>query len=335
MTTMDMRRRASLPRFGQVWVIWRQHRAATYGLLALLASYGTAVLVTGLRARSYYDRLGLNACRSFTTGTCQQLGRAFTSSYPPLFLLLFLLALPAAFGAFVGGPLVARELETGTYRFAWTQGAGRTRWIVTRLLVIGAALFAVTAAYGPLYTWWIAPYEHVLPTGFNNYLRFEFTGVLFPVHTLLAFAIGVLAGVLVRRTVVAVAVTFTGSFALVFATVFGLRRYYMTPLTTTGAPGAHDWALDTTYRDSTGRGLTGGQAHDLYLRFLHQLPDPNAEVPPGAFRSWLQERHYSLLTSYHPAGRFWPFQFIETGWMVVLTVLLGAFAVWLIRRRTS
>ena len=32
---------------------------------------------------------------------------------------------PALIGAFVGAPLLARELETGTFRYAWTQGFGR------------------------------------------------------------------------------------------------------------------------------------------------------------------------------------------------------------------
>jgi hypothetical protein len=37
-------------------------------------------------------------------------------------------AVPVLLGAFSGAPLLSRELESGTFRFAWTQGAGRTRW---------------------------------------------------------------------------------------------------------------------------------------------------------------------------------------------------------------
>ncbi|MGW2938360.1 sortase B protein-sorting domain-containing protein [Streptomyces sp. NPDC001156] len=39
------------------------------------------------------------------------------------------------------------------------------------------------------------------------------------------------------------------------------------------------------------------------------------------------------MTSYHPAGRFWPFQFIEAGWMGLFTLLLAIAAVWLVRRK--
>jgi hypothetical protein len=40
-------------------------------------------------------------------------------------------------------------------------------------------------------------------------------------------------------------------------------------------------------------------------------------------------------TSYQPGTRFWPFQWIEAGWLLVLSALLIAVAVWLVRRRAS
>ncbi len=36
-----------------------------------------------------------------------------------------------------------------------------------------------------------------------------------------------------------------------------------------------------------------------------------------------------------PASRFWTFQFIEGGWLLVLSLLLIAAAVWLVRRRAA
>jgi hypothetical protein len=34
---------------------------------------------------------------------------------------------PALIGAFAGAPVLARELETGTFRYTWTQGFGGWR----------------------------------------------------------------------------------------------------------------------------------------------------------------------------------------------------------------
>jgi hypothetical protein len=39
------------------------------------------------------------------------------------------------------------------------------------------------------------------------------------------------------------------------------------------------------------------------------------------------------LTTYQPASRFWPFQWIEGGWLLGLSVLCIALTVWLVRRR--
>jgi hypothetical protein len=44
---------------------------------------------------------------------------------------------------------------------------------------------------------------------------------------------------------------------------------------------------------------------------------------------------YTRLTSYQPANRFWPFQWIEGGWLLALSVLLIAATVWLVRRRAA
>jgi len=47
-------------------------------------------------------------------------------------------------------------------------------------------------------------------------------------------------------------------------------------------------------------------------------------------------RHgYALWTSYQPGSRFWPFQWIEGGWLLALSVLLIAVTVWLVRRRAA
>jgi hypothetical protein len=49
----------------------------------------------------------------------------------------------------------------------------------------------------------------------------------------------------------------------------------------------------------------------------------------------LAQHGYTQLTSYQPASRFWPFQWIEGGWLLVLSVILIAATVWLVRRRAA
>jgi hypothetical protein len=77
------------------------------------------------------------------SGTCSVSG---SSSSPP-----------AVIGIFWGAPLIARELETGTFRLAWTQSITRTRWLAVKLALTGLVAMAVTEALGLMYGWWAAP----------------------------------------------------------------------------------------------------------------------------------------------------------------------------------
>ncbi len=52
-------------------------------------------------------------------------------------------------------------------------------------------------------------------------------------------------------------------------------------------------------------------------------------------QNWLTQQHYTQWTSYEPAGRFWHFQLIEGGWLLALSVVLLAAAIWLVRRRAA
>ena len=56
-------------------------------------------------------------------------------------------AVPLLLGAFVGAPVLARELETGTFRYAWTQAFGRWRWTLAKLVPLAVALAAVAGVF--------------------------------------------------------------------------------------------------------------------------------------------------------------------------------------------
>jgi hypothetical protein len=71
------------------------------------------------------------------------------------------------------------------------------------------------------------------------------------------------------------------------------------------------------------------------------------KVAPGVFQpiglsqgnlnpvQYLVQHGYTQLTTYQPASRFWPFQWIEGGWLLALSLLLMAATVWLVRRRAA
>jgi hypothetical protein len=215
-----------LPRpAGPVWLAWRRHRAAylTTLALALLAAlwalWAHRQLVDGVHGYAA-------ACRR-TPAACpvdQSEATAVPPRVPGSIHLLFdeaptvLRLLPVVAGALLGAPLFAQDMENGTHRLAWTQSVGRREWAAAKL---GTAA-AVTVTAGVIVTlpatwwWWSAWHGHHeagylgyawrITTFWDGWSFFGFTGPVGVAHLLLALMTGALAGVVVRRTLPAVAV---------------------------------------------------------------------------------------------------------------------------------
>ena len=47
---------------------------------------------------------------------------------------------------------------SGTFRFAWTQGVGRTRWAISTLVLLALLLTAVTGAFTALFWRYLRPF---------------------------------------------------------------------------------------------------------------------------------------------------------------------------------
>ena len=170
-------------------------------------------------------------------GELHEPGRIFDSTNVILKGGFVLQPVPALIGAFVGAPVLAREFETGTFRYAWTQAFGRWRWAVAKLVLLGVAVAALagslqraccpgtTSPTSPLRTAPTFPARAPLSAGL-----FDLRGVAFAAWTLAAFAIGVLAGMLIRRIVPAIVATLAAYAGLALLAANVLRQHYLTPL---------------------------------------------------------------------------------------------------------
>ena len=130
--------------------------------------------------------------------------------------------------------MVARELETGTFGLSWTQGCGRTRWLIARLTLLAVAVTAGAAAVSVMFSWY---YHPMLQLGQDSPLApqiFDLRGPAFAGWTLAAFAISVCAGALIRRTIPAIVAAIAAWSGLLVTVVFWLRSHYQAPLTGTG-----------------------------------------------------------------------------------------------------
>jgi hypothetical protein len=332
-----------LPWRRMAWVTWRQHRLTLAGVGALLGAAAAYLLITGLPMHGAYA--AVSACRPATSDICRQVANSFLNTYAPGvgWVAGLLHAIPALIGAFAGAPVLAREFESGTFRYAWTQGFGRARWTVAKLAPLAVAVTVAAGAFGVLFSWYYAP---IIGAGDDNGLLhptiFDLLGVALAAWTLAAFAIGVLAGILIRRVIPAMFAAIAVWAGLAFATGGYLRAHYEAQVVTSNPSiPAGAWVINQGW-------FKGGKPAGLEMINQTLAPVDVRAVTPGLFQpgpstpanfgdpvQYLIQHGYLQITSYQPASRFWTFQWVEGGWLLALSLLLLATTVWLVRRRAT
>jgi uncharacterized protein YneF (UPF0154 family) len=331
------------------WVTWRQHRFTLAGVAVLLGGLALYLWLTGLQMHHAYATVA--ACHPASSYACQNQVINFSTSYGGTAQTAgtLLMAVPMLIGAFVGAPVLARELETGTFRYAWTLGVARRRWALAKLVPLAATMAVATGLFSLLFSWYYQPFfadGNSIP--FDPVL-FSLRGVAYAAWTLAAFAIGALAGLLIRRVVPAIAATLAVCAGLVFATGLYLRQHYMTPLLGRNLPSppVSAWILSGwwTKGGTTISQFTMNQImNPLFQQAMTATLPKNVKTDDIKFykgsvnsqvTNYLVHHGYTHWISYQPGSRFWPFQWIEAGWLLALSVLLIAVTVWLVGRRAA
>jgi hypothetical protein len=316
-----------------IWVTWRQHRIALAGVAALLGGLGLYLLIKGLQIHSAYAAVA--ACHPIGSAACELAAHPFVNDHnTAVDVAAILLVIPVLIGVFVGAPLLARELETGTFRFAWTQGCGRLRWTVAKLALLATAVTAAAGAFSLLFSWYYQPFLADRIEGALAPQLFNLRGVDFAAWTLVAFALGAIAGVLIRRTVPAMAASLAAWAGLDLATTLFLRKHYQAPLVIKGSPG---YANPPWVVGQWSTGPNGARVSQYTIRNVigHAPASVRNSPSPNAATAYLSAHHYTQWSAYQPESRFWHFQLIEGGWLLLLSLILIAATVWLVRRRAA
>jgi hypothetical protein len=321
----------SVPWRKLAWVTWRQHRFALTGAVALTAGACLVMLINGLQMRSSLSSLGLTSCHPMTIPRCSAQLQLFQQEYSAWGSLLpgTLLALPALIGVFVGGPMLAREFETGTFRFAWTQGAGRVRWITAKIVLLAVSVTVGAALFSVMFSWWYQPF-FAQGASLLAFTVFPLSGAALPAWSLATFTISAFSGAVMRRTVPAMATALAATAGLFTVTVLYLRPHYQAPIIAkvTAIPD-HAWVVSLLgFTDPHGQPIS----RNAVIRLLTHHFQPGSH---GGAWQWLVAHGYSQWASYQPEGRFWPFQLTESGWLLALALLLGGATVWLVRHRAA
>lgn len=315
-----------------IWTALRQHRAELISLGATLGVIGIFVLITGHVVNGWYSDNGVSGCLAPTPPvTCTGVVGDFTSTFGTLVVIVALFAiLPALAGVFMGAPMLSREFERGTDGLAWTQSVTRWRWLTVKLVgIVLVGLLAALILTGML-TWWRSPFDQVASRFADG---FDVEGVVEIGYFLFALSLGVLAGIVVRRTLAAMAITLAAFVAVRGPIEFILRPRYQSPVRVTAAPGTNvsipgdAWRLTSQFIDGSGNSVTRQQ--------ISQLCGTTGGFDRGQplASPCLTAHGIVRETLYQPADRFWTFQFIELGIFLALTVVcIAGVVVWMRRR---
>jgi hypothetical protein len=344
------------------WVSLRQFRGQALTGAAVLVVVAVILAITGVHLDHLYT-----SYRNCTSIDCGTLRDEVLRSYPRVKLIgSLLIGVPAIVGLFWGSPLVAAELENRTHLLAWTQSVTRTRWIVTKLVVVGLASAAAAGLYSLAVTWWAIPFDRLNANRISPGI-FDQRGIVPVAYALFAFALGVTAGVLIRRTLAAMAVTLAGFIGIRMFVEYVIRPHLLSPLHrilplgtglavgikrspagvsfVTGRPSLHGaWVTSSSVVNAAGQSPTSAVITKACPAALTP-PPPSATgnthvAPPGAFRAFTQCLHnlglsYHQVVAYQPESRFWSLQLLESAIFVGLAGILGAITVHWVRRRLT
>ncbi len=317
------------------WLTWRQFRMPALSVFAGLIAIAVVLAITGP----------------------ELVGRTDFSDQDDLFggTILVLYLLPAVIGVFWGVPMITRELESGTHSLVWNQTVTRKQWLTTKL---GFGLLAAMVAAGLLgwaVSWWASPIDALAAVQTDRGMLARISPVVFgargiaPIgYAAFALVLGVAVGMLLKRTVAAMAVTLAALAAVLVLVPAFVRPYLLPPQTETVAITGEN-VTNITGNDTQGITEIGVRKPAGAWELANETLDPagNVVAPLPSFvqdcspklgqgpppeRGVLEEcvaqlgaHGYHQRVTFQPGSRFWPLQWLELALYLAMTALLTWF----------
>jgi hypothetical protein len=207
------------------------------------------------------------------------------------------------------------------------------RWLAVKLTALAVVTVALSGAFAALVTWFRQPFDTLegpfTPGGF------DVEGLTPPAYALFAFALATTAGVLLRRSLPALAAALLAFILTRAAVATWLRPHYLAPrilidaidnprAIQIGGTGRTDWVLDRSFAGPSGQRLTQAEFDQV---------ETAARDAGQSLATYMYQHHMQRWVSYHSADRFWAFQYIEAAIFVGLAATLLTLVVWRIKRR--
>ncbi|GHH76280.1 transporter [Streptomyces sulfonofaciens] len=203
---------------GLTWLVWRQHRAGFWTLLAATAlslawiAYQRAGLVHHLTAEGWPGSSPDRWLEGMAPYSAALQKVAYGLGFIPVLL-----------GVFLGAPLLAGDLENGTAKLVASQSVSPGRWLATKLGISALVVIVCTSALSAAFGWWWGPVRNESTVlGWSEGSAFDNTGPVPVALALFTLMGGVAIGMLLRRTLASMVVTFL--FAVAVQVVWQYER---------------------------------------------------------------------------------------------------------------
>ncbi len=336
-----------------IWLTWRQFRTQFLVTTVALAALATYLFFLGRGIHDFYDTQIVGCAGD----ACANAQNVFEDKYFDKLMLIgaALIGIPALIGVFWGAPLIAREVETGTHRLVWNQSVTRARWLAVKLGFIALFSLAVTGLLSLLLSWAAQPIDTLFGSRFSP-MTFDSRDIAPLGYAVFAFVLGTTIGLLIRRTLPAMALTLAIFIAVQIVMPTAIRPHLMSPVTASvafssdllqkqqvdglGSSGEHKDS-DTAPVGISGYNMPG--AWILSSSFLELVQADGSAFTQTEMRACMtgdfdkdlaclatKNLHFDI--TYHPASRYWAFQWIESAIFLALALALAGFCFWRIPR---
>lgn len=314
------------------WLVWRQHRAHFLVTVSLIFLLGVVFTVNAWAGRVWIiDNVPPGCpgpgekCAAFIDRLAELRGQVGS-------IIVFTpFACAALMGMLWGAPLVARELENGTGQLAWTQSVPRRKWLATQsywilgmAVATGLILSVMVSLWSQAYAGWGLDDPPLQP------FAFDARGLNPAGWCLFAVALGIAAGLVTRRPLVAMGIVIA-SLVVLMSVAHTLRPHYAPParlvtsdvnavLREGGLPLRRTW-LDPTGQESRSVDPGACPAPQNQDRNLIRIQEEEC----------LLQRGYQFVYYFQPVERWWLFQGLEFVALTGISMTLVGFAIWRIR----
>jgi ABC-type transport system involved in multi-copper enzyme maturation permease subunit len=335
------------------WTAWRQQRSLVITMTTVAVVAAILLIFMGKHESEVWRSFLANPCKgnadvsAANQNVCGvRLQKVVSAGRFNKIAMIFGVLLGPFFGSILGVNAVARELEVGTTRLAWTQSLSRPRWLASKFSVNVTILLVIFVPLCLIYDWWNAAAHYgarISP------LAFPIAGFLPLAYSLVAFSLAVLLGLFLRRAGWSLATGLLLTAVVVLVVEIGIRPILVSPqfvvvssseislgssigFYSEGGVPLNSWGRGNGYAPKGTKSTPSAQTLIVYSNKMNQcMSTPRGHTPSGS-EYCVTHLHVENVGLYVPGSDFWNLQFSEFAIYFGFALLLTAGSVIKVRR---